>query len=48
MKNKVMVIEDDEIMRVTVEDSLKATGYAVRSFDKGSDGESAFKEDEYS
>ena len=48
MKNKVMVIEDDEIMRVTLEDSLKANGYAVRSFEKGSDGESAFKEDEYS
>ena len=48
MKHKIMIIEDDEIMRVTVEDSLKANGYAVRSFEKGSYGESAFKEDEYS
>ncbi len=48
MKNKVMVIEDDEIMRVTLEDSLKANGYAVRSFEKGSDGKSAFNEDEFS
>jgi len=48
MKNKVLVIEDDEIMRITVEDSLKANGYAVRSFEKGTDGESAFHEDEFS
>jgi two-component system response regulator AtoC len=48
MKNKVMIIEDDEIMRITLEDSLKANGYEVHSFEKGSDGKSAFHEDNFS
>ncbi len=48
MKNRILVIEDDEIMRITIEDSLKANGYEVRSYEKGSDGVSTFKEDEYS
>jgi DNA-binding NtrC family response regulator len=48
MKNKVLIIEDDEIMRVTLEDSLKANDYEVRSFEKGSDGQIAFYDDNFS
>jgi len=42
MKNKVLLIEDDDIMRVTIEDFLTARGYVVSSHDNGSDGLKAF------
>jgi two-component system response regulator AtoC len=48
MKQKVLIIEDDNIMRVTLEDSLKTHGYVAHAFEKGIDGIDAFKEDEYS
>jgi two-component system response regulator AtoC len=35
MKNTVLLIEDDKIMRITVEDALKGAGYEVRSFENG-------------
>ena len=34
----LLVIEDEMIMRVTIEDSLKADGYKVSAFERGEDG----------
>ena len=48
MKPRILIIEDEKIMRVTLEHSLKTGGYEVSSFEKGQDGINAFKEDEYS
>jgi len=42
MKYRVLLIEDDDIMRVTIVDFLKARGYAVSSHDNGADGLKAF------
>jgi two-component system response regulator AtoC len=44
MKYLILIIEDDEIMRVTLEDSLKAAGYDVYSCGRGIDGINAIKE----
>jgi DNA-binding NtrC family response regulator len=44
MKNKVLIIEDDKIMRVSLEDSLEANGYEAIGYEKGTDGVNAFKE----
>ncbi|MEK6697516.1 MAG: sigma-54 dependent transcriptional regulator [Nitrospirota bacterium] len=35
MKDAVLLIEDDKLMRVTVEDALRAAGYDVVSFEEG-------------
>ena len=43
-----MIIEDEMIMRVTLEDALKTIGYEVSSFEKGSDGVNAFRNGDYS
>ncbi len=48
MKQRIMIIEDDRIMRVTLEDSFKAQGYDVQVYEKGMDGVKAFGEDEFS
>jgi two-component system response regulator AtoC len=48
MKHKLLVIEDDEIVRVTLEDSLKANGYVVQVYENGADGLAAYKDDEFS
>jgi two-component system response regulator AtoC len=48
MKYRLLIIEDDEIMRVTLEDSLKATGYDVYTYETGIDGINAMKQDEFS
>jgi DNA-binding NtrC family response regulator len=48
MKRKVLIIEDDDIMRVTLEDSMLAQGYAASAHARGSDGVRFFKEDEFS
>ena len=48
MKYRVLLIEDDDIMRVTIEDFLKARGYAVSSHDNGADGLEAFFKGKYS
>jgi two-component system response regulator AtoC len=38
MKETILLIEDEKIMRVTLEDALKAAGYEVLSFDTGTAG----------
>ena len=48
MKQKILIIEDDKIMRVTLEDSLKANGYAAYAYEKGRDGVIALKKDKFS
>lgn len=48
MRPKILIIEDERIMRITLEDSLKAKDYEVHSFEKGQDAMKAFKEDDYS
>jgi two-component system response regulator AtoC len=48
MRHKVLIVEDDKIMRVSLEDSLKANGYAVIGYEKGVDGVNAFKEGGFS
>ena len=44
MKETVLVIEDEKLMRVTIEDSLKASGYSVIVCENGTDGLAAFKD----
>lgn len=44
MKETVLVIEDEKLMRVTIEDSLKASGYNVIACENGTDGLAAFKD----
>lgn len=44
MKETVLVIEDEKLMRVTIEDSLKASGYNVLPCENGREGIAAFKE----
>jgi len=44
MKKTVLVIEDEKLMRVTIEDSLKASGYSVIACENGTDGLAAFKD----
>jgi two-component system response regulator AtoC len=48
MNHRLLIIEDEEIMRVTVKDSLEANGYEVQACENGSDGVNAFKEDAFS
>jgi two-component system response regulator AtoC len=48
MKKRIIIIEDDEIMRVTIEDSLKAGGFETQSYDRGVAGINALKEGEFS
>jgi DNA-binding response OmpR family regulator len=40
MKETVLLIEDEKIMRVTLEDALKGAGYEVMSFATGAAGRS--------
>ena len=44
MKETVLIIEDEKLMRVTIEDALKASGYAVIACENGKDGLAAFKD----
>jgi two-component system response regulator AtoC len=46
-KRRILVIEDEMIMRVTLEDALEAQGYEVGSFETGMAGVQAYKEDTY-
>jgi two-component system response regulator AtoC len=48
MKQNIMIIEDDKLMRVTLKDSLKTNGYVAQVYEKGSDAVTAFKKDEFS
>ncbi len=45
---KIMIIEDDRIMRITLEDSLRAQGYDASVYEKGMDGVNAFDESVFS
>jgi two-component system response regulator AtoC len=44
MKETILVIEDEKLMRVTIEDSLRASGYGVIACENGADGLTAFKD----
>ncbi len=48
MKNKLLLIEDDKIMRVTLTDSLTLQGYDVIACASGAEGMTAFDEDVFS
>jgi DNA-binding NtrC family response regulator len=37
MKENILLIEDDKLMRISLEDALKGAGYEVLSFDNGTD-----------
>jgi two-component system response regulator AtoC len=43
MKETVLLIEDDKIMRISLEDALKGAGYDVSSFETGTEALRAFK-----
>ncbi len=43
MKETVLLIEDDKIMRISLEDALKGAGYDVVSFETGTEALHAFK-----
>ncbi len=43
MKETVLLIEDDKIMRISLEDALKGAGYDVGSFETGTEALRAFK-----
>ena len=42
MKNKLLLIEDDKIMRVTLTDALTMKGHEVIACATGTDGMTAF------
>jgi len=44
MKDTVLLVEDDKLMRVTVEDALRAAGYDVVSFEQGKEALAALGE----
>ncbi|MCK9418338.1 MAG: sigma-54 dependent transcriptional regulator [Nitrospirae bacterium] len=44
MNAAILVIEDEKLMRVTIEDSLKASGYRVTTCENGLEGLDTFKE----
>jgi two-component system, NtrC family, response regulator AtoC len=44
MKQAVLLIEDDKIMRISLEDALKGAGYDVSSFETGTEALRAFGE----
>jgi two-component system response regulator AtoC len=44
MKETILIIEDEKLMRVTIEDSLKASGYGVIACENGADGLAVFKD----
>ena len=46
-KKSVLVIEDEKIMRITIEDALKAKGYEVKSFERALDGLKAYSEEPF-
>ncbi len=46
-KKSVLIIEDERIMRITIEDALKAKGYEVKSFERASDGLKAYSEEPF-
>jgi len=46
-KKSVLIIEDEKIMRITIEDALKAKGYVVKSFERGQDGLQAYSEEPF-
>ncbi len=48
MKHKILLIEDEKIMRVTIKDYLMKSDYEVHAFEKGMEAITAFKEDEFS
>lgn len=43
MKGYVLIIEDERIMRITLEDALRGAGYEVQSFETGESGFEALK-----
>jgi two-component system response regulator AtoC len=43
MRQKVLLIEDDKIMRISLEDAFQEAGYDVDSFETGTEALSAFK-----
>ncbi len=48
MISKILLIEDEKIMRITLVDYLTSCGFEVDSFEKGQDGLNAFNKNEYS
>ncbi len=44
MTETILVIEDEKLMRVTIEDSLTALGYPVLACENGADGLAAFRD----
>ncbi len=47
MEQKILIIDDDKIMRVTLEDALKAQGFSVLACENGNDGMESFGEGEF-
>jgi two-component system response regulator AtoC len=47
MKDSILLIEDDRLMRITLEDALKASGYRIASFEKGEDALAAFRREAF-
>jgi DNA-binding NtrC family response regulator len=47
MKNSILLIEDEKLMRVTLEDALKSAGYDAAAFETGAEGLNAFKKNSF-
>jgi two-component system response regulator AtoC len=48
MKERIAIIEDDKLMRVTLEDALRSSGYDVSSFETGEEALKKLQENPFS
>jgi DNA-binding response OmpR family regulator len=47
MKETVLIIEDDKLMRISLEDALKGAGYDVMAFETGTAAMNVLKQNSY-
>ncbi len=48
MKKRILIVEDDEIMRITIRDALNKEGFETSAYDNGREGMNALNSDNFS
>jgi len=48
MKKRILIVEDDEIMRITIRDALNKEGFETSAYDNGKEGITALNNDDFS